>query len=434
MNEQQQAAVNTAACSLYTIAVTMTLSTDLDYGKAPASSEEGDRVKAMLQQKIEDWDEKDRWTPLIANICQEFLRMRLPKQVTCEIIEALMKSSVYSLDTLDDLLEEVTTIENAQKLLGTENRVAAKNLLGLSKRNRAEPPIPVEVHFKARKDLVQWKRDELTMEALTKRTREAFNIPAARLVFTIEENVVIEQQEQLDQLKAGCGDKPVQLKVVLNQVGFSSIKTIGAALRLLGQHGESDAITIDDTAFPKALEMDDKNEELVHAMTTIEKVSGVLDLLFGCEMTRRVYIDPLLIASARVAGNIKLEVERNYQNQDLNGPVDYTFKFGEQTICVTEGKKDNLEAGVVQNLAQLVAVRDERKRKFDEISSEQTPIYGIATTYTSWSFLKLSDDQVVRSSPISIHHSTGQSNIEDIKMIIGRIVAILQEGKANKED
>jgi hypothetical protein len=215
---------------------------------------------------------------------------------------------------------------------------------------------------------------------------------------------------------------------VLNQVAFSSIKKkIGAALRLLGQHGECDAITIDEAAFPKPLEMDDNNKELVHAMTTIEKVSGVLDLLFGCEMTRRVYIDPLLIAAARVAGNIKMEVQRNFENQDLNGPVDYTFKFGEHMICVTEGKKDNLEAGVVQNLAQLVAVRHTRKRKFDEISSEQIPIYGIAMAYTSWSFLKLSDDQVVRSSPISIRHSTGQSNIEDIKLIVGRIVAIIQE-------
>jgi len=64
--------------------------------------------------------------------------MQFPKQKTCEIIEALvMKSCVYSIDTLDDLLEEATTIEDAQKLLGTENRVAAKNILRLSKRNGA---------------------------------------------------------------------------------------------------------------------------------------------------------------------------------------------------------------------------------------------------------------------------------------------------------
>jgi hypothetical protein len=74
-------------------------------------------------------------------------------------------------------------------------------------------------------------------------------------VFAIGENVVIENQEQLEQLLK-AGDKPLQLKVVLNQVGFSSIKTIGAALRLLlGQNGESDAMTIDEMAFPKALEM-----------------------------------------------------------------------------------------------------------------------------------------------------------------------------------
>jgi hypothetical protein len=114
----------------------MTWSTDLDYDKAPAPTEEGDQVKAVLQKKIKDWDEKEQWTPLIAHICNEFLRMRFPKQKTCEIIEALMKSSVYSIDILDDLLEEATTIEEAQKLLGTENHVVAKNLLKLSKRNQ----------------------------------------------------------------------------------------------------------------------------------------------------------------------------------------------------------------------------------------------------------------------------------------------------------
>jgi hypothetical protein len=44
-------------------------------------------------------------------------------------------------------------------------------------------------------------------------------------------------------------------------------------------------------------------------MTTIEKVSGVLHLLFGCEMTRRVYIDPLLIAVALVLLGISKRIE-----------------------------------------------------------------------------------------------------------------------------
>jgi hypothetical protein len=59
---------------------------------------------------------------------------------------------------------------------------------------------------------------------------------------------------------------------LLNQVGFSSIQTIGAALGLLGRHRECDAIIIDKAAFSKPLEMHDNNEELVHAMTKRKRV------------------------------------------------------------------------------------------------------------------------------------------------------------------
>ena len=123
-----------------------------------------------------------------------------------------------------------------------------------------------------------------------------------------------------------------------------------------------------------------------------------------------------------------IQVEKVYESKHVWGPVDYVFKFNDQTICVTEGKKDNIDGGVIQNIAQLSAVSDDRKRKFSRISAEETEeklIYGIATTYLNWSFLVLNKGVVTQSSICGIKYG-------DKYDVGGIIVAILEEVKKHK--
>ena len=78
------------------------------------------------------------------------------------------------------------------------------------------------------------------------------------------------------------------------------------ALKLLGQAG--DTIPIDDTVFPEQKKIEDNNGELQHAVSTLQRLHNIVPLPQGCEVTRRLYIDPILLASDRIAGGILIQV------------------------------------------------------------------------------------------------------------------------------
>ena len=44
---------------------------------------------------------------------------------------------------------------------------------------------------------------------------------------------------------------------------------------------------------------------------------------------------------------------KTVEDSQFNGDVDYLFSFEEVVLCVTEGKKDQLDHGIAQNIAQL---------------------------------------------------------------------------------
>ena len=52
-------------------------------------------------------------------------------------------------------------------------------------------------------------------------------------------------------------------------------------------------------------------------------------------------------------------------------------------------------------------------------------IFGVATTYVEWSFIRLEGSTIAQTT----HRSISSEKPDDIKTIVGLIVAILQEGK-----
>ena len=277
-------------------------------------------------------------------------------------------------------------------------------------------------------------KNELSLSAILKTARELLKIPIAALAFSYVKDsaeIPLKDNKVVASLIIRPNLNACIIRVKNLQEGFSSFTSVKDALRLVDATSDNDKLPVSDDKFPKPLTEFSKqqNKELVHAMDTIRRLKDVVPIEQSVKATRRLYVDPMLLASARVAGgeekDVKMMVEQVYENEDVNGPIDYVFSFKDVTICVTEGKKDSLDRGIAQNIAQLVAVRDTntRKRKHHEMEEEQQTIFGIATTYVEWAFIRLEGSTIVQTT----HRSISSEN--EIKKIVGLIVAILQEGK-----
>lgn len=274
--------------------------------------------------------------------------------------------------------------------------------------------------------------DNRTLVCLEEVAREQFSIAEAKLGFFLAppEQQAPKTRIDSDEKVAALEDGSV-VKVVNEQKGFSKVTNIKKALSMWGFEGQE--LKHDDAAFeefddPKQLKMSLDNNHIKHALATITGLLGLVDLVDGCETTHRLYIDPVLVAAGFMAKDLKLKVEQNVNSPEAKGPVDYMFYYNLICVCVSEGKKDQLDKGIAQNVAQLGAIRANRKRKHDHISPSDC--YGIATTFTHWVFIKINDNEAVRSK----WYVVDESKPETVKDMIARVVLLLQRCKQDVND
>jgi len=83
--------------------------------------------------------------------------------------------------------------------------------------------------------------------------------------------------------------------------------------------------------------------------------------------------------------------------QGLNGNCDFLITYSEELLLVTapiitlvEAKKEDLNGGLGQCIAEMIAAQRFNRQEGNEI----TEIYGVVTSGTLWKFLKLSENQV----------------------------------------
>lgn len=341
-------------------------------------------------------------------------------------------------DTSDDLWKDIFKEYdlNLGELGALKNHVREQQSLQPRQQLEQHDTIEITLLYGRKRETCVVMKNKLSLSAILKKARELLKIPIAALAFSyVKDRAEIPLEDNKDVASHITRPNPNAciIRVKNLQEGFSSFTSIKDALRLVDATSDNDKLPVSDDKFPKPLTefSEQQNEELVHAMGTIRRLKEVVPIEQSVEATRRLYIDPILLASARVAGgeerDIKMMVEQVYENEDVNGPIDYVFSFKYVTICVTEGKKDSLDRGIAQNIAQLVAVRDTntRKRKHHEMEEEQQTIFGIATTYVEWTFIRLEGSTIVQTT----HRSISSEAPDDIKKIVGLIVAILQEGK-----
>ncbi len=84
-------------------------------------------------------------------------------------------------------------------------------------------------------------------------------------------------------------------------------------------------------------------------------------------------------------------------------------------MTVVEAKKNDVEAGLGQCIAQMVAAR-----RFNEAAGRATtPIYGCVTTGETWQFLRMADRVALLDRP--------RYYLDNVGRILGVLQAIYQE-------
>jgi hypothetical protein len=88
-------------------------------------------------------------------------------------------------------------------------------------------------------------------------------------------------------------------------------------------------------------------------------------------------------------------------DKGLNGNCDYIISRSTEllllkapVIMLVEAKKENLNAGLGQCIAEMLAARIYNEREQNPSTSYNEPIFGVVTSGTNWKFLKLHDQSI----------------------------------------
>jgi hypothetical protein len=162
------------------------------------------------------------------------------------------------------------------------------------------------------------------------------------------------------------------------------------------------------------------------------------------EFTMREFIGPLLVAAIILmdCSAIKMYSERKVVGKFGNGPLDYDIAYKEFHVCVAEAKREDLDKGIAQNIAQLVACRNEyerneRKRSasdaFDEHDIDLIPSSGVVSTAMDWIFTRYVYDDGLkkwhffRSNTMQLNLSPANEDVEvaSMKFTIKRLLKVV---------
>jgi hypothetical protein len=181
---------------------------------------------------------------------------------------------------------------------------------------------------------------------------------------------------------------PLYLTVKVDQSGFSDFMTREKALLYAGVSRLEYAGDAEKLTFPAKLVIDESDPVLLHAYEDLKLKHALYDPIEeGCEYTRREFISPILVLAATKAG-VKLSCEEVIEGTRAKGPVDWMAHYNDHGICITEGKRDDIAGGMWQNIAQLTALGEKRGTK--RTHEVDLPLFGVATTYREWVFIRLS--------------------------------------------
>eukprot|EP01038_Epipyxis_sp_PR26KG_P016920 gene16920-23222_t len=149
-------------------------------------------------------------------------------------------------------------------------------------------------------------------------------------------------------------------------------------------------LSIDD--INDILDNQDSIELLLDSKCCDFKLYG--DISTNSEASVREFISPVLVLAGLIAKKFSMKAEKRITGSMGNGPLDYTYIYKDIDTAISEAKEDNIIAGVAQNIAQLVASREDflfqhasehtnkNKRKYRDYAGDiaDIPSTGIVTT------------------------------------------------------
>jgi len=153
------------------------------------------------------------------------------------------------------------------------------------------------------------------------------------------------------------------------------------------------------------LESDELNCKVIeHALEDLHYKNMFYGPITTCvaEASVKEYISSVLLACARITGDVKLFAELDIAGRKgSSGPLDYAILYKQFFLIITEAKKDQLELGVIQNIAQLVASREEtlynlapysnnNKRNYMSMAGDIAciPSTGVVSTGKEWLLIR----------------------------------------------
>lgn len=134
---------------------------------------------------------------------------------------------------------------------------------------------------------------------------------------------------------------------------------------------------------------------------------------------------PILLAAREITGNRfaifsgqRLDVD---PSRGLAGECDFILALGPAlpplhapVMTVVEAKKNDVEAGLGQCIAQMVAARQFN----DDAGQPDSPVFGCVTTGETWQFLQLADQVAMLDRP--------RYYLDNVGRILGVLLAIVE--------
>jgi hypothetical protein len=197
----------------------------------------------------------------------------------------------------------------------------------------------------------------VTLEAMRLAVMDKWN-DFYRKEFHLEHNDVVVDDELLQKVMVSS----ISFTVISDCLGFRDYKKEGEYLAI-----EKISLTqIMD--FPKVnFDLEEWKDQIDHAVKDImNKIQLYGPITSTSEASVREHVSPVLSLSALIVGDIMMRAEQKICGLRGNGPLDYLYLYKRFPIAITEVKNEDVNHGLAQNDAQLIASRQEYKFKLHE--------------------------------------------------------------------
>lgn len=171
-------------------------------------------------------------------------------------------------------------------------------------------------------------------------------------------------------------------------------------------HFTSIDIDLDNTLHAQVIE---------HAVQDLIYTNELYGPVTDCADTSvREFISSVVLACAKITENVKLIAELSIVGKKAKGRFDYAMLYKNFFLLITEAKKDNLYSGLIKNIGQLVASREEslyklapKKRSYMSMAGDiaSIPSTGVVSNGNEWfltRYVLLPQPTVFKSSPFSL--------------------------------